>query len=134
MKNLLKYCFILFTSISYGQCNLFGVVNDERNQPIPFAAVQLTTNTQEIQPVRTDQFGRFYFQGLPLGSYYITTKALYFQSFADSIQLDKENYLLSVTLKDSNELKKVDVNYQSKFDVQRMRVIDGVTLTHGKKT
>ncbi|MCB9223974.1 MAG: TonB-dependent receptor [Crocinitomicaceae bacterium] len=119
--------------ISWTQCNLYGHVKDvETNQGIAFAKVYLEGNS--TSSVLSDEFGRFYFQDLAAGKYQITIRSLGFEEFSGPLSISKGDNRFEATIKDTMKLQEVEVHANSEFSSRNMRTVEGMTLTHGKKT
>jgi Fe(3+) dicitrate transport protein len=133
----MKYIFLTYllfgTALSFGQVSLFGFVKDvETNEGILFAKVSLHSEKTHLS--LTDEFGRFYFEDLEEGDYIIHVKSLGFEEFEDSISLLTGNNELQISVKDTMKLGVVDIHANSAFSSRNMRTVEGMTLTHGKKT
>jgi len=137
MKFILITYFLLFSYSQFAQCNLYGTLESKENKAgIPYTKVQLSPANNKQSAVYTfaDQFGRFGFLNLPEGIYTIETFSNYHKNNREVITLIPGDQNLSIFLEDSNTLKVIDINYESIFETNKMSIVDGVTLTHGKKT
>lgn len=83
---MLLVCFIILTGLSNGQGNsmLNGVVLDERNQPLPGAAVSLSPHGKGTI---TDKNGSYNLRGLANGKYQIEISFIGYLSHNDSITI-----------------------------------------------
>lgn len=135
MKNILiTYC--LFISV-FGQCaELYGkVVSLSTKEAIPYAKVTLTQVDSETSHYSiADDFGRFYFGDLQVGAYLLETSCLYHKVMSREIRIENGKNDLILELEDTNHLAKVDVFSAELFNSRNMRMIEGLTITTGKKT
>jgi Fe(3+) dicitrate transport protein len=128
------FTYVIFSAlISLSQESLFGYVKDiETNQSISFARVSL--HSDENYVALTDEFGRYYFDNLKIGSYKIRIHSLGFEEFEDSLSISEGANEFNFRIKDTMKLSKVEVHAESGFSSRSMRTVEGMMLTHGKKT
>lgn len=124
---------ILFVFVAQGQAELFGYVkNVDTRSGVPFAKVSLHSDQSHM--AITDEFGRFYFNELNEGKYLIRVRSLGCPEFEDSLSISKGSNKFNVSIKDTLELGTVDVFADATFSHRKMRTVEGMMLTHGKKT
>lgn len=135
MNWILVVCSFLVISISHGQATVYGLIKSDQGEVLPFANVQITSlSTNEIKTNVSDDLGRFEFSNLPFGAYQLTANYIYHESIIQNIELNAELVKVDLILKDTNTLKAVDVFYDSPYGTRTMQMVDGITLTNGKKT
>lgn len=133
MRALLTTYLFFIVSAVCAQSDLFGIVkNSETNEDVPFARISLESD--ETQFTLTDEFGRFYFSDLKKGSYLIKVRSLGCQEFEDSLNIHDGINKYEVSIEDTMNLNKIDVIADESFTSRKMRTIEGMMLTHGKKT
>ena len=134
MKRYLLTYLILSNVLAFGQ-EYYGVVEESTfDQTIPFATVRLITNSGKEYLTKTDEFGRFSFKNISEPSFVITIKSTYYNTLDTSFSERKEYDLGVLKMVNTKSLKPVDVYASSPFETGMMRTIEGVTITHGKKT
>lgn len=133
MRALIFTYLILLSFSSMGQAELFGHVKDlDTEQGVSFAKVSL--HSEESYFTITDEFGRFYFQELKEGSYRIKVRSLGFEEFDDTLSVLRGTNNFEISIEDTMELDKVDIFADNSLSSRNMRTIEGMMLTHGKKT
>ncbi|MCH2234172.1 MAG: TonB-dependent receptor [Crocinitomicaceae bacterium] len=132
-----KYLLIygLFAHLACFAQEYYGVVEEcTFKQTIPCATVKLTTTSGKEYLTKTDEFGRFTFKEVSESSFSITIKSTYYNTLDTSFSDRKDLNLGVLKITNTKSLKPVDVYAISPFETGMMRTIEGVTITHGKKT
>ncbi|MBD3638817.1 MAG: TonB-dependent receptor [Crocinitomicaceae bacterium] len=134
MKNwILTYCLCLLCGFSFAQGKLYGYVkNADTEQGIPYAKVSL--QSKHTYFALTDEFGRYYFNELETGDYRIRIKSLGCADYEDTLAIHDGINNYEFRIRDTLKLDKVEVYADNSFSTRKMRTIEGMTLTHGKKT
>ena len=102
---------------------------------MPFSRIKLQNiRTDTVYLEIADEFGRFDFINLPPDHYLIDVSCLYNSSWQDTLFLLNVKEKIHVRLRDTSTLKVIDIYYDSPYASQSMRMVDGITLTNGKKT
>jgi len=129
--------FFLISSVQFAQCNFYGQVFDQNGgQAAAYCDVNFKPFSAEIIiSVTTDEFGRFQFENLPIGEYQLEILSAEKVIFDSTFILEAKDYNeIFITNSKQKELNQVDIIYKSEYDYDRMNTVDGVTLTHSKKT
>ena len=113
--------------------NISGVVVDNFKNPIPFATVHIK-NIDKV--IYTNDQGFFSTPKLNYKSYVIEYSSLGYQKIIDTIILNKPLIKIDKKiLKERNiNLKEFEFVEQQKFNIRKLRAIEGVMITQGKKT
>lgn len=98
MKNYLAFLlFLLSFSLSMAQeAQIIGSITDSNDNPVDFANVILNnaTDSSFVKVEYSDQDGKFSFQGVEKGAYWVTIKFLSFEDFdSETFSFDGENNL-----------------------------------------
>lgn len=113
--------------------NISGVVVDNFKNPIPFATVHIK-NIDKV--IYTNDQGFFSTPKLNYKSYIIEYSSLGYQKIIDTIILNKP--LIKIDKKILRErninLKEFEFVEQQKFNIRKLRAIEGFMITQGKKT
>lgn len=134
MKKLVVILFLLLPLSIWSQETYYGIVKDQEfKQAIPFAPIQLTTSSGEKINTSTDEFGRFEFKNISENSFSLTIRSSYFNEL-DTLIVNANADLGILYLRNIKSLKPVDVYVENPFETGAMRTIEGVTITHAKKT
>lgn len=136
MKLIVFISFLFLSGVSFAQCSLKGQIVDWQKNPVPFIGISIKGKAENhsIKKVRADGDGKFTITNLACGKYALSTFAPNYQSHHQEIEIGEGINQLTIEIRDSNELQTIDVVYESGFAMGRMHVIEGTTLTHGKKT
>jgi len=113
--------------------NISGVVVDNFKNPIPFATVHIK-NIDKV--IYTNDQGFFSTPKLNYKSYIIEYSSLGYQKIIDTIILNKPLIKIDKKiLKERNiNLKEFEFVEQQKFNIRKLRAIEGFMITQGKKT
>lgn len=113
--------------------NISGVVVDNFKNPIPFATVHIK-NIDKV--IYTNDQGFFSTPKLYYKSYVIEYSSLGYQKIIDTIILNKPLIKIDKKiLKERNiNLKEFEFVEQQKFNIRKLRAIEGFMITQGKKT
>ena len=113
--------------------NISGVVVDNFKNPIPFATVHIK-NIDKV--IYTNDQGFFSTPKLNYKSYVIEYSSLGYQKIIDTIILNKPLIKIDKKiLKERNiNLKEFEFVEQQKFNIRKLRAIEGFMITQGKKT
>jgi len=136
-----KLIFILFTLFSLSVCAqntglFFGkIVHSETSQTIPFVKINILTSDTVV---RADSRSEFKVPNLAYGNYELTLSSLGFDTLIVTIQVTQDsNYYVFTMNPDSKVLETVyidDPNKSKSSTIRKMRPIEGVLLSKGKKT
>ncbi|UKN02070.1 TonB-dependent receptor [Paracrocinitomix mangrovi] len=132
MKFWLLTYLLFHIVLTSAQCELKGTVLDQSKSPVSFAKVSLSSEKSHY--ALTDNNGKFFFNGLAAGKYHIRIHSIGFVDFDDSLQIKNGSNNYKVSIEDTMQLAKVDVLAEDALSSRNMRTIEGMTLTHGKKT
>ena len=126
---------ILFLSVqSYSQKGkISGYVTHSNNDPLAFTTVYV----EKINKVfYTNNLGFFTIPKLNYGKYVISYYLSGFTKKSDTIILDQPYLNLSkVTLEElSYDLEEYEIKQEEEFNIRKLRAIEGVMITQGKKT
>ena len=110
-----------------------GVILDENKDPIPYTTVFLK-NIDKV--IYTNEYGFFSTPKLNYKSYIIEYSSVGYQKIIDTINLNKPLIKIDKkTLKERNiNLQEFEFVEQQKFNIRKLRAIEGVMITQGKKT
>ena len=134
MKIKLLLIIFLFTIKGFTQKgNISGVVVDENKKPIPYATVHIK-NIDKV--IYTNDQGYFSTPKLNYKSYIIEYSSVGYQKIIDTIYLNKPLIKIDKkTLKERNiNLKEFEFVEEQKFNIRKLRAIEGFMITQGKKT
>lgn len=135
MKVFTLIFFLISALALSAQGNLFGVVKNDHNEPLPFVKVYVIKETSnEVHHLYADEFGRFSIENLAQGKYEVEATCLYHESAKKSVTILSGDQSIFLELKDTATLKTVDIYYESPYATRTMRMVEGVTITNGKKT
>lgn len=133
MKGTILISLVLTTFFSFGQSSLYGYVKDiDTKEGISFAKVSL--HSEQTHFSLTDEFGRYYFDNIESGKYTIKIRSLGFEEFEDTLTIRKGSNQFAISIRDTMKLEKVEVLAENEFASRNMRTVEGMMLTHGKKT
>jgi len=126
---------LLFLSVqSFSQKGkISGYVTHSNNDPLAFTTVYI----EKINKVfYTNNFGFFTIPKLNYGKYVISYYLTGFTKKSDTIILDQPYLNLSkVTLEElSYDLEEYEIKQEEEFNIRKLRAIEGVMITQGKKT
>jgi len=126
---------LLFLSVqSFSQKGkISGYVTHSNNDPLAFTTVYI----EKINKVfYTNNFGFFTIPKLNYGKYVISYYLTGFTKKRDTIILDQPYLNLSkVTLEElSYDLEEYEIKQEEEFNIRKLRAIEGVMITQGKKT
>lgn len=121
--------------ILHAQSHLYGLVQNDLTDPLPFARVLIeSAETEKKTSLIADEFGRFEITHIKPGVYNLEASCLYHESTMQSLTLVPGKNEITLSLKDTATLKVIDIYFDSPYTTRNMRMIEGVTLTNGKKT
>jgi len=104
MKNLLIILFLwLNLSVIAQNLKLSGIINDEKQSPLPGAIVEIEETGQKTH---TDFEGYFSFE-LPKGTYHLKVSFYGYQNKIELVKLQKDQFLQIVLLPETEELDAV---------------------------
>ena len=126
---------LLFLSVqSFSQKGkISGYVTHSNNDPLAFTTVYI----EKINKVfYTNNLGFFTIPKLNYGKYVISYYLTGFTKKSDTIILDQPYLNLSkVTLEElSYDLEEYEIKQEEEFNIRKLRAIEGVMITQGKKT
>jgi Fe(3+) dicitrate transport protein len=114
--------------------NITGVVKSSVNQEVlPYCAVYIKELNKSTQ---TNEKGEFIFTNVKYGNYTISFYLLGYQKIDKKINLNQTQLTINTSLEVKSEQLKsfqVEAKNESVGDVQRMRSIEGVMISQGKK-
>ncbi|MCG8576090.1 MAG: TonB-dependent receptor [Flavobacteriales bacterium] len=140
MKALaLTYLFVFCALTALTQVDIYGIAKNTEGDRLSYSKVTLINhhNPSDFIKMETlaDEHGRFYFEDIPKGEYSLEIKSLYHKTLTKRFELKDESIEMNFELQADSELKKVVVyGDDSEFEGSSMRMVEGVTVTHGKKT
>lgn len=130
---ILAYCLCVLSA--FGQGNLFGLVKSNENEPLPFTRVHIMPKESNlVYHLYTDEFGRFSMENLQEGQCEVQAACIYHKTQSILVNIKPGDNNVVVFLEDTATLKKVDIYYDSPYATRTMRMVEGVTVTNGKKT
>ena len=133
MRLLVVTYFLMLAFAPLAQTRLFGHIFDfESKTDVSFARVSIYA--KESYFAISDEFGRFYFDDIESCDYKIKIKSLGFEEFEDSIKILVGENEIELGIIDTMKLEKITVYAENDFSSRSMRTIEGMMLTHGKKT
>ncbi len=129
MKN--KFCcfvisltLVSITSFSQDKGKISGQVFDEEKKPMPGATVYLSKDSVTIKTLQTNTDGRFIFENIKYGSYFLSITAVgYSRYISDAIVLSGLNASIEsqyVVKQEANLLKSVSVTAKKPFIEQKI--------------
>ncbi|MDG2343142.1 MAG: TonB-dependent receptor [Flavobacteriales bacterium] len=136
MKIKLLSIFLLATVLSIGQTGqVSGTVTDENGNLLQYTTVFIK-NIDKV--IYTNSHGYFNTPKLPYGNYTFQFYSLGHQQIIDSIDIDQPNIITNTVVLKSliYNLDEFEVNQDNSngFNVRKMRAIEGVMITQGKKS
>lgn len=136
LGRLLSIAFLfLFCQFSSAQTGIYGLVKNDLGSELPFVKINiLPGGTNEVYHVISDEFGRFSIENLKEGEYLLQASYLYHESVEKKITLSSSPAYVELIMVDTAQLETVDIYYESPYSTRNMRMVEGVTLTNGKKT
>ena len=133
MKFLILTYLLALTGFGFSQSSLYGSVKDlNTKEGIPFAKISLYNENSHV--TISDEFGRYYFTNLQEGNYKIKVRSLGCREFEDSLSIRAGENSYVAKIQDTLKLEKVEVLADNSFSSRSMRTVEGMMLTHGKKT
>ncbi len=135
MKRILFTYFLFSFAFAQAQGDLFGLVKNDSDAPLPFVKVYIMAEgSNEVLNILTDEFGRFTTQLIP-GKYDIKATCLFHETAQVSKSIIDGDNKVELYLKDTATLKTINVYANNGYDRQHLgTVVNGVTTTTGKKT
>src|ERR1051326_3075207 len=91
---VLWLCFTSITALAQNG-NIKGNVQDQKNQPIPYATVQLEGNQIGAS---TDDDGNYTIQNVPYGSYTLMVSYVGYKTFSQSVNVNTPEVQLNIVL------------------------------------
>ena len=134
MKIKVIIIIILFTFKGFSQKGkISGNIVDEKNQVIPFTIVFIKNINKVIY---CNSEGFFSTPKLNYGKYILEFQSLGFISSIDTINLNQTLVKINKkTLKENNyDLDEFEVIEENEFNIRKLRAIEGVMITQGKKS
>ena len=136
MRIKLLSIFLLATVLSFGQTGqVSGTVTDENGNLLQYTTVFIK-NLDKV--IYTNSHGYFNTPKLPYGNYTFQFYSLGHQQIIDSIDIDQPNIITNTVVLKSliYNLDEFEVNQDNSngFNVRKMRAIEGVMITQGKKS
>ena len=134
MKIKVIIIIILFTFKGFSQKGkISGNIVDEKNQAIPFTIVYIKNLNKVIY---CNSEGFFSTPKLNYGKYILEFQSLGFISSIDTINLNQTLVKINKkTLKENNyDLDEFEVVEENEFNIRKLRAIEGVMITQGKKS
>lgn len=114
--------------------NITGIVKSSANQEaLPYCAVYIKELNKSTQ---TNEKGEFVFEQVRFGNYTISFYLLGYQKIDKKINFNQTQLTINTSLEVKSEQLKsfqVEAKNESVGDVQRMRSIEGVLISQGKK-
>ena len=110
-----------------------GVILDENKDPIPYTSVFLK-NIDKV--IYTNEYGFFSTQKLKYGDYLLEFQSIGYENLTKNINIiSSMNYLDKLILKEKTyNLEEFEIIDQNEFNIRKLRAIEGVMITQGKKT
>ncbi len=134
MKNKLLIIILLYCLNSFGQKGkVIGKIVDQNGLPIPFTTVFIK-NINKV--VYSNDEGFFSTPKLNYGGYIIEFQSLGYNKFYDSLYINKEIFNIGEKiLKEKNiSLEEFEIVEKEEFNIRKLRAIEGVMITQGKKS
>ena len=136
MRIKLLSIFLLATVLSFGQTGqVSGTVTDENGNLLQYTTVYIK-NIDKV--IYTNSHGYFNTPKLSYGNYTFQFYSLGHQQIIDSIDIDQPNIITNTVVLKSliYNLDEFEVNQDNSngFNVRKMRAIEGVMITQGKKS
>tara|TARA_R110000868_G_scaffold82992_3_gene234398 strand:- start:435 stop:2867 length:2433 start_codon:yes stop_codon:yes gene_type:complete len=106
VKKLLYIVFFVFSVNCFAQeLSIEGSIKDEKNQPIAFSNIILTSTSEAsfVKGTTTNDQGVFKFEALKATTYILEVSFLGFETYHDTISLDKNISLSPIILKENIE-------------------------------
>ena len=133
MRSFLFIALIFVAFTSHAQADVYGLITQTSSkEKVPFARISL--HASQNYYALSDEFGRYFFNDLQEGQYKLRVQSIGYAVFEDSISIKAGKNKLDISIKDSTQLGKVEVTAESEFSSRNMRTVEGMTLTHSKKT
>ncbi|MBE7440908.1 MAG: carboxypeptidase-like regulatory domain-containing protein [Flavobacteriales bacterium] len=135
-KYLIFFLVVLNSFVAFSQQNatVVGLVKSTQQQEIlPYCAVYIKELNKSTQ---TDESGKYSFNNVPYGEYTISFYLLGYNRFERKINVNKANIQVDVVLEIKSEQLKsfqLEAKDESVGEVQRMKSIQGVLISQGKK-
>jgi Fe(3+) dicitrate transport protein len=135
MRFLTFIFFIFFFSIAFSQNKgrIAGSVKSTSNEALPYCTIYLSELNKSTQ---TNEKGEFSFENVEYGNYTISYFLLGYHKVQNKIELNESLKIIKVKLEvKSEQLKSFQLEGEKEGvgDVQRMRSIEGLTISQGKK-
>jgi Fe(3+) dicitrate transport protein len=110
-----------------------GVILDENKDPIPYTSVFLK-NIDKV--IYTNEYGFFSTQKLKYGDYLLEFQSIGYENLTKKINIiSSMKYLDKLILKEKTyNLEEFEIIDQNEFNIRKLRAIEGVMITQGKKT
>ncbi|WP_027421103.1 TonB-dependent receptor domain-containing protein [Crocinitomix catalasitica] len=136
LSSFILFFLCLSSQITFGQAKLYGTVKNSINDELPFAKIEIlsASNLSSIKKLVTDEYGRFTLENEKEGDYVIVGSAPFYLSDSLKYILKPGKNNISIILADTNTLGAVEVHHRSNFSTRKMRMVEGVIVTNGKKT
>ncbi|MBL18184.1 MAG: hypothetical protein CL848_04815 [Crocinitomicaceae bacterium] len=134
MRTKVIIILLLFAFKGFSQKGkISGNIVDEKNQAIPFTIVYIKNLNKVIY---CNSEGFFSTPKLNYGKYILEFQSLGFISSIDTINLNQTLFKIDKkTLKETNyDLDEFEVVEENEFNIRKLRAIEGVMITQGKKS
>ena len=135
LSSKLWVVFLMLPTLLFAQnlAELSGSVKSVNNEKIPFCTVYLKEFQQATQ---TKKDGTYSLKKIPYGNYTLVFQFVGYKQLAKKIAVDKKKVVVNVVMeKEAQTLADVDVisDKEGIGAMARMRSIEGVTISQGKK-
>ena len=131
--NFIVIISFLFSIANAQNGRISGTIIDKDNLPVPFTTIYIKNINKVFY---TNNQGFFISQKLKYDKYIIEFRSVGFEKKIDTIKLNKPVVNIGkITLSDrSYNLDEFEVINAKKFNIRKLRAIEGVMITQGKKT
>ena len=134
MKNKLLIILLFSCFYSFGQKGkIIGKIIDQNSLPVPFATVFIKNINKAVY---SNSEGFFSTPKLSYGNYIIEYQSLGFNKLDDSININQPIFNVGEKiLKEKNiSLEEFEIVEKEEFNIRKLRAIEGVMITQGKKS
>ncbi len=135
MRVIVFFFFLLAITAITAQTtgNIKGSIKSANKEVLPYCSVYITEINKSTQ---TNEKGEFIFEKIPYGKYTISYFLLGYHKLQKSIELNEPLKIIQVELElKSEQLEsfQIEATKEGVGDVQRMRSIEGLVISQGKK-
>ena len=134
MKNKLLIIILFTCFYSFSQKGkIIGKIVDQNSLPVPFATIYLKSIKKVVY---SNDEGFFSTPKLSYGSYIIEYQSLGYNKLYDSVNINQPIFNVGdKILQEKNiSLEEFEIVEKEEFNIRKLRAIEGVMITQGKKT